>query len=126
MPDRNFFAELRRRNVYKIAVAYAVVAWLIVQIATQVFPVFDIPNWSVRLVILLLVLGFPAALILAWAFELIPEGIKWADELTPEESRSPKKGRKLVAFTAMECPSAHHGRCRRPTEMRAPDGRANA
>ena len=72
MDPRNFFAELKRRNVYRVAVAYAVVAWLLIQIATQVFPFFEIPNWAVRLVVLLLVLGFPIALILAWAFELTP------------------------------------------------------
>ncbi|MDQ3115173.1 MAG: hypothetical protein M3Q86_00935 [Verrucomicrobiota bacterium] len=54
-----FFAELKRRNVYKVAVGYVVVAWLLIQIATQVFPFFDIPNWIVRLVVLLLVIGFP-------------------------------------------------------------------
>ena len=101
MPDRNFFAELKRRNVYKVAVAYAVAAWLLIQVATQVFPFFDIPNWSVRLVILLLALGFPLALILAWAFELTPEGIKRADEVTPEESRRAGKGRKLIAFSVV-------------------------
>src|ERR1700686_4176505 len=73
---RNFFAELKRRNVYKVAVAYAVVSWLLIQIATQVFPFFDIPNWAVRVVVLLLALGFPVALVLAWAFEITPEGIK--------------------------------------------------
>jgi len=78
---RNFFAELKRRNVYKVAVAYAVVAWLLIQIATQVFPFFDVPNWSVRLVVLLLVAGFPIALMLAWAFELTPEGIKRAGDV---------------------------------------------
>jgi serine/threonine-protein kinase len=72
----NFFAELKRRNVYKVAVAYAVVAWLLVQIATQVFPFFEIPNWAVRLVVLLVVIGFPIALMIAWAFESTPEGIK--------------------------------------------------
>jgi TolB-like protein/Flp pilus assembly protein TadD len=72
----NFFAELKRRNVYKVAVAYAVVGWLLVQVATQVFPFFEIPNWAVRLVVLAIVIGFPVALILAWAFELTPEGIK--------------------------------------------------
>jgi hypothetical protein len=72
----NFFAELKRRNVYKVAVAYAVVAWLLMQIASQIFPFFDIPNWAVRLVVLLLVIGFPIALIIAWAFELTPEGLK--------------------------------------------------
>ncbi|MEY2521428.1 MAG: eukaryotic-like serine/threonine-protein kinase [Verrucomicrobiota bacterium] len=72
----NFFTELKRRNVYKVAVAYAVVGWLLVQIATQTFPFFDIPNWAIRLVILLVVIGFPIALIIAWAFELTPEGLK--------------------------------------------------
>ena len=76
MSERNFFAELKRRNVYRVAVAYAVVAWLLIQIATQTFPFFDIPNWAVRLVVLLLALGFPVALVLAWAFELTPEGIQ--------------------------------------------------
>jgi TolB-like protein len=72
----NFFSELKRRNVYKVAIAYGVVAWLLIQIATQVFPFFEIPNWTVRLVILLIVIGFPIALIIAWAFELTPEGLK--------------------------------------------------
>src|SRR5438874_829517 len=73
---RNFFAELRRRNVYKVAVAYAVAGWVIAQIATQIFPFLEIPNWIVRLVILLIAIGFPIALIIAWAFEATPEGIK--------------------------------------------------
>lgn len=73
---RNFFGELKRRNVYKVAVAYAVVGWLLVQIAAQVFPFFEIPNWAVRLVVLAIIIGFPIALIVAWAFELTPEGIK--------------------------------------------------
>jgi TolB-like protein/Tfp pilus assembly protein PilF len=72
----NFFSELKRRNVYKVAVAYAVVGWLLIQVATQVFPFLEIPNWTIRLVILLTALGFPIALIIAWAFELTPEGIK--------------------------------------------------
>src|SRR5881392_1963770 len=76
MNQHNFFAELKRRNVYKVAVAYAVVAWLLMQIASQIFPFFEIPNWAVRLVVLLLVIGFPIALIIAWAFETTPEGIK--------------------------------------------------
>src|SRR5256885_17062319 len=73
---KEFFAELKRRNVYKVAVAYGVVAWLLIQIATQVFPFFEIPNWAVRLVVLLIVVGFPVALMIAWAFELTPEGLK--------------------------------------------------
>jgi TolB-like protein/Tfp pilus assembly protein PilF len=73
---KNFFGELKRRNVYKVAIAYAVVGWLLVQVATQVFPFFEIPNWAIRLVVLLIVIGFPIALIIAWAFELTPEGLK--------------------------------------------------
>ena len=72
----SFFAEMKRRNVYKVAIAYAVVGWLLVQVATQVFPFLEIPNWIVRLVILLIAIGFPIALVIAWAFESTPEGIK--------------------------------------------------
>jgi TolB-like protein len=81
---KDFFAELKRRNVYKVAIAYAVVVLLLIQVATQVFPFFEIPNWGVRLVVLLLIIGFPVALILAWAFELTPEGIKRTDEIETE------------------------------------------
>src|SRR5246127_803005 len=72
----SFFSELKRRNVYKVAVAYAVIGWLIAQIATQIFPFLEIPNWVVRLVIVLIAIGFPVALVIAWAFEATPEGIK--------------------------------------------------
>jgi adenylate cyclase len=95
MKNSNFFAELKRRNVYRVAMAYAVVAWLLIQIATQVFPFFEIPNWAVRLVVVLLIIGFPVALILAWAFELTPEGIKRTDEVPPEQSLIRRTGRKL-------------------------------
>jgi len=78
---RSFFGELKRRNVYKVAVAYAVVSWLLIQIATQVFPFFEIPNWAVRLIVLAIVVGFPIALIIAWAFELTPEGIRRTEEV---------------------------------------------
>src|SRR6184192_317912 len=78
---QNFFAELKRRNVYKVAVAYAIVGWLLVQVATQVFPFFEIPNWAVRLVVLAIVIGFPIALVLAWAFELTPEGLKRTEDV---------------------------------------------
>jgi hypothetical protein len=74
MNPKNFFGELKRRNVYKVAVAYAVVGWLLIQIGTQVFPFFEVPNWGIRLIVLLIVAGFPIALILAWAFELTPGG----------------------------------------------------
>jgi hypothetical protein len=77
---KEFFGEVKGRNVYKVAVAYVVVGWLLIQIATQVFPFFGIPNWTVRLVVVLAI-GFPIALIIAWAFELTPEGIKRTEEV---------------------------------------------
>jgi TolB-like protein/Flp pilus assembly protein TadD len=95
---RKFFAELKRRNVYKVAIAYAVVAWLLMQIASQIFPFFEIPNWAVRLVVLLLVIGFPVAMILAWAFELTPEGIKRAEDVDLSRTLTHKTGRKLDFF----------------------------
>jgi len=80
MKSASLFAELKRRNVYKVAVAYAVVGWLLVQVATQVFPFFEIPNWAVRLVVLAIVIGFPIALVIAWAFELTPDGLKRTED----------------------------------------------
>jgi len=76
----NFFSELKRRNVYKVAVAYAVVGWLLVQITTQVFPIFEIPNWAMRLIVLAIIIGFPISLVIAWAFELTPEGLKRTED----------------------------------------------
>jgi TolB-like protein/tetratricopeptide (TPR) repeat protein len=81
MKSSNFFAELKRRNVYKVAVAYAVVGWLLVQITTQVFPIFEIPNWASRLIVLAIIIGFPIALVIAWAFELTPEGLKRTEDV---------------------------------------------
>ena len=76
MSERNFFAELKRRNVYKVAVAYAVVAWLLLQLASILFPAFDAPAWVMKVFIALVAAGFPIALVIAWAFELTPEGIE--------------------------------------------------
>ena len=76
MNPRDFFAELKRRNVYKVAVAYVVAGWALSQGIAQVFPVFDIPNWVIRLIVLLIILGLPIALVLAWTFELTSQGIK--------------------------------------------------
>jgi len=86
-----FFTELKRRNVYRVAIAYAVVAWLLMQIASQIFPFFDIPSWGVRLVVLILIIGFPIALILAWAFELTPEGIKRTEVADLEPAKPSRK-----------------------------------
>ena len=92
MNPKNFFGELKRRNVYKVAVAYAIVGWLLVQVATQVFPFLEIPNWAIRLVIVLVAIGFPIALVLAWAFEATPEGIKRTEDVDlATAARAPKK-----------------------------------
>src|SRR5436190_2662141 len=95
----NFFGELKRRNVYKVAVAYAVVSWLLIQVATQVFPFFEVPNWAIRLVVLLLALGFPVALVLSWAFEITPEGIKFESELGPNDKKTRPTGRRIIGIT---------------------------
>src|SRR5438552_7696445 len=88
----NFFAELKRRNVYKVAVAYIVAGWALSQGIAQVFPVFDIPNWAIRLIVLLIIIGLPIALILAWMFELTPQGIKRTEDVDPATAaRQPKK-----------------------------------
>ncbi len=79
----NFFAELKRRKVYRVAIGYAVVAWLLIQVATQTFPFLDIPNWIVRLIILVLALGFPIALVLAWAFDITPRGVVRTEDVAP-------------------------------------------
>ena len=86
----NFFSELKRRNVYKVAVAYAVVGWLLVQVTTQVFPIFEIPNWALRLIVLAIIIGFPIALVIAWAFELTPEGIKHTEDVDLPNKRISK------------------------------------
>ena len=95
----NFFAELKRRNVYKVAVAYAVVAWLTIQAASIFFPAFNAPQWAMQVVILILVIGFPIALVFSWAFEITPEGIKLESEIAPNKSIKRSTGRKIVAMT---------------------------
>jgi serine/threonine-protein kinase len=93
------FKELRRRNVYKVAVAYAVVGWLLIQVATQVFPFLEIPNWAIRVIILLIALGFPIALIIAWAFELTPEGIKRTEDA--DAARQHSRGSVWIALVVI-------------------------
>src|SRR5437660_4393162 len=87
-----FLAELKRRNVYKVAVAYAVAGWALSQGIAQVFPVFDVPNWVIRLIVLLIIIGLPIALVLAWTFELTPQGIKRTDtaDAMPPTARKKK------------------------------------
>jgi TolB-like protein/Tfp pilus assembly protein PilF len=99
MGSRNFFAELKRRNVYKVAVAYAVVAWLLIQAASIFFPAFDAPPWVMKIFIIVIIFGFPVALIFSWAFEMTPEGIKLESEIEPNKSIARRTGRKIVAVT---------------------------
>jgi TolB-like protein/ketosteroid isomerase-like protein len=98
MNPRNFFAELKRRNVSKVAIVYAVVAWLLIQAASIVFPTFEAPAWVMKVVIVLVVLGFPVALILAWAVELTPEGMKRTENVRPDEFIPQWSGRKFAAL----------------------------
>ena len=93
----NFFAELKRRNVYKVAVAYAVVAWLLIQAASIILPTFEAPAWTMKILIAALAIVFPLAVVLAWAFEITPEGIVRSDDVSPNESITRKTGRKLTA-----------------------------
>jgi adenylate cyclase len=95
----NFFAELKRRNVYKVAIAYAVVSWLLIQAASIFFPAFDAPPWAMKIFIIVIIFGFPVALIFSWAFEITPEGIKLESEIEPSKSIKRRTGRKIVATT---------------------------
>src|ERR1700736_2794328 len=89
---QNLFGQMKRRHVYRVAIAYAFGGWALAQGIAQVFPVFDVPNWVIRLLVVLIVIGFPVALILAWAFELTPEGIKRTEDVDPvAQGRSRKR-----------------------------------
>lgn len=94
----NFFAELKRRNVYRVGIAYAVVAWLLLQLASILLPTFESPPWVMKVFVTAIAFGFPVALILAWAFELTPEGVKRTEEVAPDKSIAPSTGRKLMTL----------------------------
>src|SRR6266853_1965787 len=81
----NFFAELKRRNVFKVAVAYAVVAWLLIQAGSILFPTFEAPGWVMKVFVTVIAAGFPIALIIAWAFEMTSEGMKRTENVSPNE-----------------------------------------
>src|SRR5438128_3698768 len=95
----NFFADPNRRNVYIVAIAYAVVALLLIQAASIFLPTFNAPQWAMQIVILIVVVGFPIALAFSWAFEITPEGIKRESEVAADESITHHTGRKIVALT---------------------------
>ncbi|HEX5487993.1 MAG TPA: hypothetical protein VFX04_02445, partial [Rhodanobacteraceae bacterium] len=90
-----FIEELKRRHVVRVAIAYAVAGWLLVQIATQVFPFFNIPNWAVRLVVILIVIGFPIAVALAWVYEMTPEGIRRTESADSPDARAEHESRQM-------------------------------
>jgi hypothetical protein len=90
-----FIEELKRRHVVRVAIAYAVAGWLLVQIATQVFPFFNIPNWAVRLVVILIVIGFPIAVALAWVYEMTPEGIRRTESADSPDARAEHEIRQM-------------------------------
>src|SRR4051794_39136572 len=98
MNSPTFFAELKRRNVYKVAVAYAVVGWLVIQIASTILPTFHAPEWVIQTLIVIVALGFPIALIIAWAFEMTPEGLKRTEDVLPGEKIPQWSARKFAAL----------------------------
>ena len=95
MNFKKIISELKRRNVFKVAMAYAIAGWLIIQVATSVFPAFKFPAWTTQFVIILVLIGFPISVIVAWAFELTPEGVKRTDEVPEEKYVTKRTGRKL-------------------------------
>src|SRR5206468_11173590 len=98
MDPATLLTELKRRKVYRVAVAYAIVAWLLIQAASILFPTFEAPPWVMIVFVTAVILGFPVALILAWAFELTPEGIRRSEEIPPRESKTAKLGSKWTTI----------------------------
>ena len=91
----SFFEELQRRNVFRVGVAYLVGSWLVVQVCDVLFDAFALPDWSLRLVIILLAIALPVALFVAWAYELTPEGIKREEDVDRSQSITPQTGQRL-------------------------------
>jgi hypothetical protein len=91
----SFIAELKRRNVFRVGAAYAIVGWLLIEVASVLLPTFDAPDWVMKAFSSLVILGFPLTLVIAWAFELTPEGIKREAEVDRAESVKQQTGRKL-------------------------------
>ena len=94
----SFFAELKRRNVFRVGVAYAIVAWLLIQVAATVLPTFDAPRWVLQTITFIIILGFPIAIFLAWVYELTPEGIKVTTPAGPAQFHTQTTGQRLNYF----------------------------
>jgi len=116
MNSRNFFAELQRRNVYKAAIAYAVVASLLLQAASILFSTFEAPPWVMKVLVAVIVLGFPVALVFAWTFELTPDGLKRTEDVDVSKSITRTTGRKLdfliIGVLPLESPRIRHSTSR--------------
>src|SRR5438105_3245236 len=95
MTERNFFAELKRRNVIRVAGLYLVGAWLLVQVAGTVLPMFGAPDWLPRSIVILLAIGFVPTLVFSWVFELTPDGLKRDEEVAPGQSIAPQIARRM-------------------------------
>jgi TolB-like protein len=106
MNSGNFFAELKRRNVYKVAVAYAVVGWLVMQVSATIVPALHLPDGITTAVVVLVLLGFPVALVVAWAFEMTPQGMKRTEDVGPDEVIPQWSGRKFAALIIVVAISA--------------------
>src|SRR2546423_2801239 len=98
MDPGQFFSELKRRNVYKVAVAYAVIAWLLIQAASILFPTFEAPAWVMKVFVVILAAGLAVALVIAWAFEMTPEGMKRTEDIRPDEKIPQWSRRKFAAL----------------------------
>src|SRR5207237_5546012 len=94
----NFFAELKRRNVYKVAITYAVVAWLLIQAASILFPTFEAPSWVMKAFVVFLALGFIISVMISWAFEATPEGLKRTENVPPDAVLPTWSRRKFATF----------------------------
>ena len=89
----SLFNELKRRNVVRVGVAYAIVSWLLIQLAGALEPALLLPDWVDRVVTVFVLIGFPIILMFAWAFELTPDGLKRTRDVDPEESITPRTGK---------------------------------
>jgi hypothetical protein len=96
MNAKNSFAELKRRNVHKVAIVYAVIAWLMIQVA--LIPAFEAPNWTIKTLVVFLVIGFAVVVFISWAFEATPEGMKRTADLSPNEALPTWSRKKFAIF----------------------------
>ena len=107
---KNLFEELKRRKVFRVATVYLIATWLLIQLADTLFPILNLPDWSVRLVTVFLLIGFPIAVILAWAFEMTPDGIKRAEDVDPNQQDDGRKTDAQGSEGRVRCVGRRFGR----------------